>query len=212
MDHAVPAPTLKDADGGPRARKFVADFGIEKFFDIGRHGICHQVIAENGLARPGEVLACTDSHTCAGGAYNTAARGLGPAELYSIMCTGSTWFQVAPTIRYELNGQLPEGISGKDIFLYIANTYGDAANQNLEFGGSGLASIPLNDRRTTATQAAEISADFATFGVDDVLREFLTAGGCTTSSPPPPTPPPNTSRSATSIWPVSNLTSHGRAR
>ncbi|RMI28941.1 3-isopropylmalate dehydratase large subunit [Nocardia stercoris] len=179
LDHAVPAPTLKDAEGGPKARKFVADFGIEKFFDVGRHGICHQVIAENGLARPGEVLACTDSHTCAGGAYNTAARGLGPAEVYSILCTGSTWFQVAPTLRYELVGSLPPDVSGKDIFLYLADTYGDATNRNLEFGGPGLASVPLNDRRTTATQAAEISADFATFGVDDRLREFFAEQGIT---------------------------------
>jgi 3-isopropylmalate/(R)-2-methylmalate dehydratase large subunit len=179
MDHAVPAPTLKDAAGGPKARKFVADFGIEKFYDVGRHGICHQVIAENGLARPGEVLACTDSHTCAGGAYNTAARGLGPAEVFSILCTGSTWYQVAPTIRYEFTGALPTGISGKDVFLYIANEYGDATNQNLEFGGPGLAGVPMNDRRTIATQAAEISADFATFGVDDLLREFLAERGVT---------------------------------
>ncbi|MFI1914092.1 aconitase/3-isopropylmalate dehydratase large subunit family protein [Nocardia sp. NPDC020380] len=177
MDHAVPAPSLKDAAGGPKARKFVADFGIEKFFDVGRHGICHQVIAENGLARPGEVLACTDSHTCAGGAYNTAARGLGPAEVYSILCTGSTWYQVAPTVRYELTGTLPAEISGKDVFLYLANAYGDATNQNLEFGGPGLASVPLNDRRTIATQAAEISADFATFGVDELLADFLTERG-----------------------------------
>ncbi|MFE3187724.1 aconitase/3-isopropylmalate dehydratase large subunit family protein [Nocardia sp. NPDC059240] len=179
MDHAVPAPSLKDAAGGPKARKFVADFGIEKFFDVGRHGICHQVIAENGLARPGEVLACTDSHTCAGGAYNTAARGLGPAELYSILCTGETWFEVAPTVRYELTGTLPAGISGKDVFLYLADRYGDATNQNLEFGGPGLATVPLNDRRTIATQAAEISADFATFGVDEMLREFLADRGVT---------------------------------
>ncbi|MCW2688770.1 MAG: leuC 3, partial [Mycobacterium sp.] len=141
MDHAVPAPTLKDAAGGPRARKFAADFGIRNFYDVGRHGICHQVIAENGLARPGEVLACTDSHTCAAGAYNTAARGLGPAEVYSIMCTGTTWFQVAPTIRYELGGVKPAEVSGKDIFLHIANEYGDAANLNLEFGGPGLKGI-----------------------------------------------------------------------
>ncbi|WP_067677053.1 3-isopropylmalate dehydratase large subunit [Nocardia miyunensis] len=177
MDHAVPAPTLKDAAGGPRARKFVADFGIEKFFDVGRHGICHQVIAENGLSRPGEVLACTDSHTCAGGAYNTAARGLGPAEVYSIMCTGTTWYQLAPTVRYELIGTLPREISGKDVFLALAATYGDATNQNLEFGGPGLASVPLNDRRTIATQAAEISADFATFAADDVLADFLAERG-----------------------------------
>lgn len=177
MDHAVPAPTLKDAEGGPKARKFVADFGIEKFYDVGRHGICHQVIAENGLARPGEVLACTDSHTIAGGAYNAAARGLGPAEVYSILCTGATWFQIAPTVRYELTGELPPEISGKDVFLYIANTYGDATNQNIEFGGAGLASVPLNDRRTIATQCAEISADFATFGIDERLAQFLTDRG-----------------------------------
>jgi len=179
MDHAVPAPTLKDAEGGPKARRFVADFGIQKFYDVGRHGICHQVIAENGLARPGEVLACTDSHTCAGGAYNTAARGLGPAEVFSILCTGSTWFQVAPTVRYELEGRKPDGVSGKDIFLYFANANGDATNQNLEYGGPGVASIPLNDRRTIATQGAEVSADFSTFGVDDVLREFLAEHGVT---------------------------------
>jgi 3-isopropylmalate/(R)-2-methylmalate dehydratase large subunit len=173
MDHAVPAPTVRDAEGGPRARKFARDFGISRFFDVGRHGICHQVIAENGLARPGEILACTDSHSCAGGAYNTAALGLGPAEVFSILCTGRTWFTVAPTIRYELTGHKPDIVSGRDIFLHIAGAYGDATNHNLEFGGPGLASVPMNDRRTIATQAAEVSADFATFGVDDVLREWL---------------------------------------
>jgi 3-isopropylmalate/(R)-2-methylmalate dehydratase large subunit len=177
MDHAVPAPTIKDAAGGQRARKFAADFGIERFYDVGRHGICHQVIAESGLARPGEVLACADSHTCAAGAYNTAARGLGPAEIYSIMCTGSTWFQIAPTIRYQLDGIKPEVVSGKDIFLQIANEYGDAPNQNLEFGGPGLAGIPMHDRRTIATQGAEVSADFTTFEPDDVLRSFLDERG-----------------------------------
>jgi 3-isopropylmalate/(R)-2-methylmalate dehydratase large subunit len=175
MDHAVPAPSVKDADGGVKARAFVKEFGIERFFDVGRHGICHQVIAENGLARPGEILTCTDSHTCAGGAYNTAARGLGPLEVYSIMCTGETWFQVAPTIRYDLVGEKPEVVSGKDMFLYIAATYGDATNHNLEFGGPGLASVPMNDRRTIATQGAEVSADFTTFPADDLCRAFLDA-------------------------------------
>jgi 3-isopropylmalate/(R)-2-methylmalate dehydratase large subunit len=179
MDHAVPAPTIKDAAGGSLARKFAADFGIERFYDVGRHGICHQVIAENGLARPGEILACTDSHTCAGGAYNTAACGLGPAEVYSILCTGRTWFQVSPTIRYELTGALPTGVSGKDVFLHIASTYGDATSLNLEYGGPGLASIPLGDRRTIATQGAEISADFSLFPCDGVLAEHFASLGIT---------------------------------
>jgi 3-isopropylmalate/(R)-2-methylmalate dehydratase large subunit len=173
MDHAVPAPSISDADGGVRAREFVKQHGVERFFDVGRHGICHQVIAENGLARPGEVLTCTDSHTCAAGAYNTAARGLGPAEVYSIMCTGKTWFQIAPTIRYELVGEKPDVVSGKDIFLHVAGAYGEATNRNLEFAGPGLASVPMNDRRTIATQGAEVSADFTTFPVDEVCRAFL---------------------------------------
>jgi 3-isopropylmalate/(R)-2-methylmalate dehydratase large subunit len=177
MDHAVPAPSIRDATGGRAARKFVADFGIERFYDVGRHGICHQVIAENGLARPGEVLACTDSHTCAAGAYGTAARGLGPVEVYSIVCTGRTWFQIAPTLRYELAGALPEHVSGKDVFLHIAATYGDATNHNLEYGGPGLAGLPMNDRRTIATQGAEISADFSTFAVDEVCRAYLSEHG-----------------------------------
>jgi 3-isopropylmalate/(R)-2-methylmalate dehydratase large subunit len=173
MDHAVPAPSVSDADGGVRARQFVKDFQIERFFDVGRHGICHQVIAENGLALPGEVLTCTDSHTCAAGAYNTAARGLGPIEVYSIMCTGKTWFQIAPTIRYELTGERPSVVSGKDIFLYIAATFGEATNHNLEFAGPGLRSVPMNDRRTIATQGAEVSADFTTFPADELCRAFL---------------------------------------
>jgi 3-isopropylmalate/(R)-2-methylmalate dehydratase large subunit len=175
MDHAVPAPSVSDAAGGTRARKFARDFAIDKFYDVGRHGICHQVIAENGLARPGEILACTDSHTCAAGAYNSAARGLGPAEVYSIMCTGQTWFQVGQTIRYEFTGVKPDVIAGKDIFLYIAGTWGDATNLNLEYGGPGLASVPMNDRRTIATQGAEISADFSLFPADDRCQAFLEA-------------------------------------
>jgi 3-isopropylmalate/(R)-2-methylmalate dehydratase large subunit len=175
MDHAVPAPTISDADGGVRARQFVSEFGIERFFDVGQHGICHQVIAENGLARPGEVLTCTDSHTCAAGAYNNAARGLGPAEVYSVMCTGKTWFQIAPTIRYELTGARPDVVTGKDIFLHVAGAYGDATNHNLEFGGPGLASVPMNDRRTIATQGAEVSADFTTFPADELCRSFIDA-------------------------------------
>jgi 3-isopropylmalate/(R)-2-methylmalate dehydratase large subunit len=179
MDHAVPAPTINDAAGGSRARKFATDFGITRFYDFGRHGICHQVIAENGLARPGEILACTDSHTCAAGAFNTAARGLGPTEVLSIMCTGSTWFHVAPTIRYQLTGVKPKEVSGKDIFLYIANAFGDAANCNLEYGGRGLATIPMHDRRTIATQGAEVSADFSVFEFDDVLSSYLGARSVT---------------------------------
>ena len=188
LDHAVPAPSLADANAGVRARAFAHEFGIERFFDVGRHGICHQVIAENALALPGQVLTCTDSHTCAGGAYNNAARGLGPAEVIAVLCTGQTWYTVGPTIRYQFEGSLPAGIGGKDVFLHIAGTYGDAANHNLEFGGPGLASVPMNDRRTIATQGAEVSADFSIFEFDDRCGEFLAAHGAGDYQPADPDP------------------------
>jgi 3-isopropylmalate/(R)-2-methylmalate dehydratase large subunit len=175
MDHAVPAAGLQDAAAGTRARTFAEKHGIEKFFDVGAHGIVHQVLAEQGLALPGTLVACTDSHTCAAGAYNCAARGLGPAEILQIVCTGTTWHQVPPTIRYELTGTPSTWINGKDIFLHIAGEYGDATNRALEFGGDGLAALPMSDRRTIATQGAEVGADFSIFPADQACLDFIAA-------------------------------------
>lgn len=173
MDHAVPAPTVRDAVHGTRARTFAREHNIEHFYDVGRHGIVHQVIEEQGLALPGAIVACTDSHTCAAGAVNSGARGLGPAEILQMLCTGKTWYRVPQTIRYELVGTKPPGVNGKDIFLTIAGRYGDATDHALEFGGPGLASVPMSDRRTIATQGAEIGADFTVFPADDVCLNHL---------------------------------------
>jgi 3-isopropylmalate/(R)-2-methylmalate dehydratase large subunit len=183
LDHAVPAPSVRDAESGKRARAFAAAHGITRFFDVGRHGIVHQVIAEQGLARPGAVLACTDSHTCAAGAFATAGRGLGPAEVLQIVCTGQTWHIVPPTIRYELRGTKHEWVNGKDIFLRIAGEYGDAASHAVEFGGPGVASVPMPERRTIATQGAEIGADFTLFPADAVCLDALAAAGASGAGP-----------------------------
>jgi hypothetical protein len=173
MDHAVPAPSIRDAEAGKKARAFAAAHGIGRLFDIGRHGIVHQVVAERGLAQPGTVLACSDSHTCAAGAFGAAARGLGPVEMLQIVCTGRTWYEVPRTLRYELTGKKHSYVSGKDIFLHIAGKYGDASDHAVEFAGSGLASLPMADRRTIATQGAEIAADFTIFPADQLCLDFI---------------------------------------
>ena len=142
LDHAIPAPTVGDAEGQAIARQFARRFGIEKFYDVGRHGICHQVILENGLALPGQILTCADSHTCASGAFNCVARGMGPLEMLQIMCTGKTWYQVAPTVKFELNGRKPDNVFGKDIFLHLAAIAGSVEGHNIEFAGSGIAELP----------------------------------------------------------------------
>lgn len=188
LDHGAPAPSVADALGHRKAREFVQRFGIGGFYDIGHHGICHQVILEEGLALPGQVLACSDSHTCASGAVNCAARGLGRLEILQILCTGRTWYRVAPTVRYEFTGRVALGVSGKDVFLCIAGEFGDHVNQNLEFGGPGLASLTLDDRSTIATMCAEISAEFATFPADDVVLDYLRGRAAEPFAPVAPDP------------------------
>ncbi|MFC4949083.1 3-isopropylmalate dehydratase large subunit [Pseudonocardia sp. GCM10023141] len=189
MDHGSPAGSVGDAIAHQTARKVARQFGIDAFYDVGRHGIVHQVILENALGLPGTVLACSDSHTCASGALNCAARGVGRAEALSILCTGRTWFKVGPTVRYEFVGALPPGSYGKDVFLHIADRYGDHSNQNLEFAGPGLPGLAMDDRATIATMAAELSAEFATFPFDEVTAEWV--NGRTTRAFAPVAPDPD---------------------
>ena len=186
LDHGAPAPSTRDANGHQLAREFCERFDVEDFFDIGKHGICHQIIAERGLARPGELLVCSDSHTCAGGAFNSAARGVGGLEMIQIICTGTTWFVVAPTVRVELNGRLGAECEGKDVFLTLAGKYGSADNRNLEFVGDGIVSLSLHDRRTIATQCAEINAEFAIFACDEQIESYLAERGVTDTRPVEP--------------------------
>lgn len=179
LDHAVPAPTTRDATGAVYAREFCKKHGIQNFIDVGRHAVIHQALVERGYAAPGVLLAGADSHTCAAGAMNCAARGFGPADITYTFCTGETWYQVAPTILYRLHGKLPKGCTGKDVFLYMAGVYGDVTGRTIEFGGDGVANLTIAQRQSIATMCAEINAEFAIFPCDDVLRAFLTARGDT---------------------------------
>jgi 3-isopropylmalate/(R)-2-methylmalate dehydratase large subunit len=154
-------------------RAFAEQFGLKNFFDVGRHGICHVVIAENGLARPGELLVCPDSHTCASGALNCAGRGAGPIDTLQAMTKGVIWYPVSPTIRYEFVGDLPPHVSGKDVFFHIAQEWGGHSGYSMEFGGPGLRNLPMSDRRTIATMCAEVSAEFAIFEFDEVTDAYV---------------------------------------
>ena len=176
FDHNVPAPDRASAASQSRGRAFVRRFGIKRFHDIGAdQGITHVVVGDAGYALPGTVLMCADSHTCAAGAYNCAARGIGNPDMTYVATTGKTWFEVGETVRFELTGALPFGVAAKDLFLHIANRYGEHANQNVEFGGPGMASLNMNARRTIATMGAELSAEFVTFEPDAVLIDHVRA-------------------------------------
>lgn len=172
-DHMVPASTIRDASAMAEGRRFAAEFGIKRLFDVGRSGIAHVVAAESGLTRPGELLVCADSHTCAAGALNCAGRGTGLPDTLQAMTKGVVWYPVAPTVRYEFVGQLAPLVTGKDVFFEIARKYGAHGNCNMEFGGAGLQTVKMSDRRTIATMCAEVGAEFAIFEYDEVTAEFL---------------------------------------
>lgn len=169
-DHVVPPKDVQSAEALQTGRRFVERYGVSRFHDVGRdQGISHQIAADEAYALPGTVLVCIDSHTCSGGALNCCARGIGAAELIYVLCTGETWFRVAPTIRYELAGRLRPAVTTKDVFLHIAARYGSHANRNVEFGGPAMATLALDARRTLSTMAAEVSAEFALWEPDDLL-------------------------------------------
>jgi 3-isopropylmalate/(R)-2-methylmalate dehydratase large subunit len=172
FDHAVPAPSVKDADGMGAARRFAERFGI-RLYDVGKHGICHQLIMEKAIALPGTLLACSDSHTCAAGALNCAARGLGDADVLHLICKGTTWYIVYPTVLFELLGKRNDFVFGKDVLFYIADKYGDFVNHNFEFNGEALEEMSLEDRHSLATMCTELSAEFVMFPADEKLLSYL---------------------------------------
>ena len=172
-DHVVPAPTVQAANNAKRLREFVDRFDIPNYFPVGKHGISHVVVAEEGYALPGQILVNADSHTCSSGAMNCLARGMGPSEMLYILCKGQTWYMVGSTTKIVLEGQLPERVYPRDVIHYIPGQYGDFAGRNLEWHGNGLSTIGIDGRLTIATISAELSAEFSLFPYDDVLAEYL---------------------------------------
>jgi 3-isopropylmalate/(R)-2-methylmalate dehydratase large subunit len=176
LDHRAPTPDKQGAASHQAARKFVDQFGIKRFHDIGYdQGISHQLVADFGYALPGSLLVCSDSHTGSAGVFNCLARGVGVPDVVYAATLGETWFIVGETIRYELAGKLANGVTMKDAFLQIAGKYGDHTNTNIEYGGPALANLSISARKTLTTMSTELSADFSIFDADDVMMDWLRA-------------------------------------
>jgi 3-isopropylmalate/(R)-2-methylmalate dehydratase large subunit len=176
LDHRVPAPNQQAAAAHRTSREFVRRFGIRRFHDVGHdQGISHQLVADLGYALPGTVLVCSDSHTCSAGVFNCLARGVGGPDIMYAATKGQTWFRCGETVRYVLAGKLSPAVTAKDAFLQIAGVHGEHAMQNVEYGGPGIAGLPINARKTLTTMSAELSAEFATFEPDDAMLDWLRA-------------------------------------
>ena len=175
FDHRVPAESERTAATHKAVREFAAAQSIENFYDVGRGGICHQVLPEEGHVRPGMVIVGTDSHTTTHGAFGAFATGIGATEMAGVWTEGSLWFKVPATLRIEVEGELQPWISAKDLILHIIGKLGAAGGdyRAVEFDGPAIRRMSVASRMVLTNLAMEMGAKVAFTPVDEVLLDYL---------------------------------------
>jgi len=173
LDHRTPANTAQTASAHARIRKLVKEYGIRKFYDAGE-GICHQLLVEDRLARPSQLILGTDSHTTTAGAIGAFATGIGATEMAGVWATGSLWLKVPRTIVVRLNAHLNRGVYPKDVALHLVARLGasGADYRCIEFVGECVADLPVASRMVLCNMATESGAKAAVVPVDIVTKEW----------------------------------------
>jgi 3-isopropylmalate/(R)-2-methylmalate dehydratase large subunit len=174
-DHFTPNKDIKSAEQALVMKQFARNNAITHYYEVGRMGIEHVLLPEQGIVAPGEVIIGADSHTCTYGALGAFSTGIGSTDMAAGMAIGETWFKVPETIRFELTGEMQPWVSGKDVILYIIGLIGvdGALYQSMEFGGPGLASLTMDDRFTIANMAIEAGAKNGIFEVDEITLAYV---------------------------------------
>ncbi|MBQ3093699.1 MAG: 3-isopropylmalate dehydratase large subunit [Clostridia bacterium] len=174
MDHFTPNKDIKAAEQVKRTREFAGKYDIVNFFDVGRMGIEHALLPEQGLVGPGDCIIGADSHTCTYGALGAFSTGVGSTDLAAGIATGKTWFKVPSAIKVELKGALKPFVSGKDVILHLIGKIGvdGALYRSLAFVGEGVKALSMDDRLCIANMAIEAGAKNGIFPVDDVTLTY----------------------------------------
>ena len=174
-DHFVPNKDIKAATLAKQMREFARAQHIVHYYEVGRVGIEHALLPEQGIVAPGEVIIGADSHTCTYGAVGAFSTGVGSTDMAVGMATGECWFKVPEAVKVVLTGKMKPWVSGKDVILHLIGEIGvdGALCQSLEFPGDGVKEIPMDGRLTIANMAIEAGAKNGIFPVDDVCREYL---------------------------------------
>jgi len=174
LDHAAPAPTPLHARNHAEIRAFVRKQGIRHFFDVGR-GICHQVVGEEALILPGQMILGADSHTTHHGWLGAFGAGIGRSEVAALWATGEIWLRVPEAIRIELRGRLRPGVTAKDLGLWILRVLGQdgATYRALEFAGEGVGSLSIEARMALPNLMAEAGAKNAYLPPDETVFAWL---------------------------------------
>ena len=179
LDHFVPNKDIKAAEQSKQCREFSCSHCISHFYDVGKMGIEHALLPEQGVVTAGDCIIGADSHTCTYGALGAFSTGVGSTDMAAGMATGTAWFKVPSAIKFNLTGKLPENCSGKDVILYIIGKIGvdGALYRSMEFTGEGVATLSMDDRLCICNMAIEAGAKNGIFPVDRVTMNYLEGRG-----------------------------------
>lgn len=174
LDHYAPASTIQQAQNQKEFREFCWDQGIELLMDIDQ-GVCHQVLADKGLAYPGEIVVITDSHTTTHGAFGAFGTGVGATDLAIILVTGKLWFRVPEIVKINFEGVPPKGVYAKDMILHAIGEIGAdfAVYKAVEFSGSALKHLSISERMAMCNMSTEMGAKTSYIQPDEITMEFL---------------------------------------
>lgn len=173
LDHRTPANGIETASVHSHIRKLVRDMGIKHFYDVGE-GICHQILVEEHLAKPGQLVVGTDSHTSTAGAVGAFATGIGATEMAGVWATGYLWLKVPETIRVHLRGHLEKAVFPKDISLHLAAKMGPSGAEYrcIEFDGIFLFDVSISGRMVLCNMATELGAKAAIAPADSTFSTW----------------------------------------
>jgi 3-isopropylmalate/(R)-2-methylmalate dehydratase large subunit len=174
-DHFTPNKDIKSAEQAKMVREFAKKYGIVHYFEVGKMGIEHCLLPEQGLVGPGDLVIGADSHTCTYGALGAFSTGVGSTDMAAGMALGEVWLKVPPSIRFHYYGTLPPWVGGKDLILYTIGRIGvdGALYSAMEFTGETVAALTMDDRFTMANMAIEAGAKNGIFPVDEKTLAYI---------------------------------------
>ncbi len=174
-DHFQPAKDIKSAELHKRLDEWAKRHKIKYYYKLGRAGVCHAILPEQGHIRPGEVIVGGDSHTCTYGAFGAFSTGIGSTDLAAAIATGKLWFKVPASIKFVLNGSLGKGVYSKDVILAVIARIGTdgALYKAMEFVGPALKDMSMEARMTMTNMAIEAGAKNGIIGFDEVTKAYL---------------------------------------
>ncbi|HMR97809.1 MAG TPA: 3-isopropylmalate dehydratase large subunit [Anaerolineales bacterium] len=178
MDHFTPAKDIKSAEIVKQCREFAAAHSI-RFYDVGRAGIQHILLPEQGMIVPGDLIAGADSHTCTHGFIGAFGTGIGSTDAAVAMALGELWMKVPESLKFVYHGKPQKWVRGKDLILHTIARIGveGARYQAMEFTGEALQHLDMSDRFSMANMAIEAGAKAGLFEADEMTRSFIRARG-----------------------------------